>query len=85
MMLEAKSQYAVSRYIGYSVNDCSPLSGLTDWNPLPVEILAQPVVKLGQAAEFQVGHALLILLDLSRVADVSGCVLRHLVGVLEFW
>lgn len=58
----------------------SPFAGLGDGNALPLEVLAQTVVKLGQAAQLQVGHGLFVLFDLSRVANVAGGVQRH-VGV----
>lgn len=60
------------------------LGSLADGNPLPLKILTQPVVKLGQAAKLKVSHALLVLLNLRWVANVSGCVLGHFEGGLEY-
>lgn len=56
----------------------SPFAGLGDGDALPLEVLTQTVVEFGQAAQLQVGHGLLVLLDLGRVADVTGGVLRHI-------
>ena len=42
-----------------------------------VEVLAQAVVELRQAPQLEVGHGLARLLDLRRIADIAGCVLRH--------
>lgn len=53
------------------------LAGLADGNSFPLEILAQSAVELCQSTQLQICHALLVLLDLRRVADVSACVLRH--------
>lgn len=54
-----------------------PLGGGADGNAFPVQILTQPVVQLRQAPKLEVCHGLLRLLDLGRVADITGGILRH--------
>jgi len=54
------------------------LRRLAHGDTLALEILTQPGIEFGQTTELEVGHALLILLDRSRVADLAGSVLRHL-------
>lgn len=56
----------------------SPLGGLRDWYPLTLKILTESVVELCQPAELEVGHRLLVLLDLRRIANVTGGVGRHI-------
>lgn len=60
------------------LNASSPLRRLAHGDTLALEILTQPGIEFGQTTELEVGHALLILLDRSRVADLAGSVLRHL-------
>lgn len=66
--------HVVSRAVAVG-NDT--LSSGADGDALPIQILAEAVVKLRQAAKLQVGHGLLRLLDLRRIADITGGVLRH--------
>lgn len=54
-----------------------PFARLADGDTFSFQVLAESVVELGQAAQLQVCHALLVLLDLGRVADITGGVLRH--------
>lgn len=50
---------------------------LADGDTFSFQVLAEAVVELGKAAQLQVCHALLVLLDLGWVADITGSVLRH--------
>lgn len=56
-------------------------AGLADGDTFSFKVFTETVVKLGKAAQLQVCHALLVLLDLGRVADITGSVLRHVGGV----
>lgn len=57
-----------------------PLGRLAHGDAFPLEVFAQAVVELGQSAELEVGHALLGLLDLRRVADIARRVGGHVDG-----
>lgn len=50
---------------------------LADGDTFSFKVLTETVVELGEPTQLQVCHALLILLDLGRVADITGSVLRH--------
>jgi len=54
-----------------------PFACLADGDTFSFQVLAEAVVELGKAAQLQVCHALLVLLDLGWVADITGSVLRH--------
>lgn len=71
-----RGNHVISRAV--AIRD-DALGGLGDRYPFTLEILAQPAVQLGQTAQLEVGHRLLVLLNLRRVADISRSVLRHLV------
>jgi len=63
-----RRHHVVSRVVAVRDN---ALGGLRDWYPLTLEILAESVIELGQAAELEVGHGLLVLLDLRRIANIT--------------
>jgi hypothetical protein len=48
-----------------------PVRGLRDGDAVALQILPQAVVQFREAAELEVGHRLLVLLDLRWVADVA--------------
>ena len=54
-----------------------PFACLADGDTFSLQVFTEAVVELSQATQLQVCHALLVLLDLSRVADITGSVLRH--------
>lgn len=56
------------------------LGSVADGNPFPLEVLAQPVVQLGEPPQLQISHRLLVLLNLRRIANIAGGVLRHCGG-----
>jgi hypothetical protein len=61
-----------------------PLCGLRDGDSFAFQILSQAVVQFGETAQLEVGHRLLVLLDLRRVADVArGVSGRHVGGELR--
>ena len=49
-----------------------PVRSLGDRDTIALQILPQAVVQFGEAAQLEVGHRLLVLLDLRRVAHVAG-------------
>lgn len=57
-----------------------PLGSGADGNALAVEVFPQTVVKLCQPPQLEISHRLAGLLDLRRVANIAGGVLRHLEG-----
>ena len=57
-----------------------PLGSSADRDTFALKVLTQAVVQLCQTPQLEVGHRLPGLLDLRRVADIAGCVLRHLGG-----
>lgn len=54
-----------------------PFACLADGDTFSFQILTETIVELGKATQLQVCHTLLVLLDLGRVADITGSVLRH--------
>lgn len=48
-----------------------PSGSLRDRNALTVQILPQTIVQLGETAQLEIGHRLLVLLLLRRISDVS--------------
>lgn len=55
----------------------SPLRSVANRDSFPLKVFAQAVVELGQSPQLQIGHRLLVLLNLRRVADIARGVLRH--------
>jgi len=57
-----------------------PLCGLRDGDSFAFQILPQTVVQFGETAQLEVGHRLLVLLDLRWIADVARGVSGRHVG-----
>jgi len=51
--------------------------GFRDGYPAALEILAQALVELGETAQLQLGHALLLALAVAAGADLVGCCGHH--------
>ncbi len=80
MLIEKRSVSNPVNRAGPGWTPLSPFRGLANRNPLPVDILAQSGIQFGQSAQLEVRHALLVLLDLRRIADIAGHVWRHVEG-----
>lgn len=57
-----------------------PLGSLGNRDSFSLKVFSQTAVKLRQASQLEISHGLLVLLDLRRIADVPGGVLRHDAG-----
>lgn len=81
MMILGREEETWGHPMSGCVRSILPLACLADGDPLSLQVLTQAVVQLSQAAQLQISHTLLVLLDLRWVADIARGILRHVVGV----